>query len=66
MFSVKANYRIKTVMLDGLNAMLHKDFIQEHQERGWTLFGVTPHTRNKQMEYRFKRPRREQTLQNAL
>lgn len=60
MLSVKSNYRIKTVRLNGLNALSHKECIREHQEKGWTLFGVTPHTRKMQMEYRFKRPRQEE------
>lgn len=60
MFNVKENYRTKTVMLDGLNAMLHKDCIREHQQEGWTLFGVTPHTRNMKTEYRFKRPKQKE------
>lgn len=47
----------KKVLMDGLNAMQHRESIRQYQERGWTLAGVTPNTSEMKMEYRFKRPK---------
>ncbi|MDY0163711.1 hypothetical protein [Desulfobotulus sp.] len=55
MLNTKVEY--KKVLMDGLNAMRHNESIRHYQERGWTLFGVTPNTQEMKMEYRFKRPK---------
>lgn len=54
---INNNVEFKKVHLDGLNMTRHTQSIRQHQEKGWTLFSVTPNTTEMKMEYRFKRPK---------